>query len=219
MTTKLDKKIIAWKVITEDNQTVILEKPLEVPIENYDIMHEGMKRPDVLLGSTYKIKTPSSDHALYITINDVILNQDTKYEERRPYEIFINSKNMEHYQWIVALTLVISAVFRKGGDVTFLVEELKQVFAPNGGYFKKGRYIHSLVSEIGDTIETHLKLIGMIKVEIDEHQKAYIEIKKAEFIKKGSNFLPCPKCQQQTAALMDGCMTCTDPNCSYSKCG
>ena len=96
-------------------------------------MHEKLERPDLLIGSTYKVKTPVSDHAMYITINDILLNEGTPYEQRRPFEIFINSKNLDHFQWIVALTRIISAVFRKGGDVTFLVEELKAVFDPRGG--------------------------------------------------------------------------------------
>ena len=101
-------------------------------------MHERLERPEVLVGSTYKVKTPVSDHAMYVTINDIILNEGTEHEKRRPFEIFINSKNLDHYQWIVALTRIISAVFRKGGDVTFLVEELKAVFDPRGGYWQTG---------------------------------------------------------------------------------
>src|SRR3989440_12200511 len=93
-------------------------------------MHERLERPEVLIGSTYKIKTPISDHAMYVTINDIVLNEGTEYEQRRPFEVFINSKNLDHFQWIVALTRIISAVFRKGGDVTFLVEELKGAFDP-----------------------------------------------------------------------------------------
>jgi hypothetical protein len=92
---------------------------------NVILMHEKLERPEELIGSTYKIKTPVSDHAMYVTINDIVLNEGTVHEQRRPFEIFINSKNLDHYQWIVALTRIISAVFRKGGDVTFLVEELK----------------------------------------------------------------------------------------------
>ena len=117
-------------------------------------MHEKLERPEMLLGSTYKIKTPLTEHALYVTINDIVLNQGTPHEKRRPFEIFINSKNMDHFQWIVALTRIISAVFRKGGDVTFLVEELRPVFDPRGGYFKKGgNTCRRLVAELGDVIE------------------------------------------------------------------
>ena len=101
-------------------------------------MHEKLERPEMLIGSTYKVKTPVSDHAMYVTINDIILNEGTPHEQRRPFEIFINSKNLDHYQWIVALTRIMSAVFRKGGDVTFLVDELKAVFDPRGGYWQPG---------------------------------------------------------------------------------
>jgi hypothetical protein len=96
-------------------------------------MHEKLERPEVLIGSTYKIKTPVSDHAMYVTINDIVLNEGTEHEQRRPFEVFINTKNLDHFQWIVALTRIISAVFRKGGDVTFLVDEMKAVFDPRGG--------------------------------------------------------------------------------------
>ncbi|MGI9332688.1 MAG: NrdJb [Gammaproteobacteria bacterium] len=145
-------------------------------------MHERVERPDVLVGSTYKIKTPLSEHALYVTINDIVLNHGTEHEQRRPFEVFINSKNMEHFQWIVALTRIISAVFRKGGDVTFLVDELRSVFDPRGGYFKRGgRYMPSLVAEIGDAIEAHLRSIGLIKGDgLSETQRGLIERKRAE---------------------------------------
>ncbi len=107
-------------------------------------MHEKLERPEVLIGSTYKIKTPISDHAMYVTINDIVLNEGTEYEQRRPFEIFINSKNLDHFQWIVALTRIISAVFRKGGDVTFLVDELKAVFDPARRLLAAGRQVHAL---------------------------------------------------------------------------
>src|SRR5690606_25166963 len=113
----IDQPIVAFSV----------KKPEPVESEALEQMHEKLERPEVLRGSTYKIKTPLSNHALYITINDVLLNAGTDHESRRPFEIFINSKNLEHFQWVVALTRVISAVFRKGGDATFLVEELKAV--------------------------------------------------------------------------------------------
>ncbi|MDH5394277.1 MAG: NrdJb, partial [Gammaproteobacteria bacterium] len=165
MATKINSKIVSFKVVKDD-------EPEAVSAANTDIvsdvvhMHEDVERPELLLGSTYKVKTPLSEHALYITINDIILNQGTDHELRRPFEIFINSKSMDNFQWVVALTRVISAVFRKGGDSCFLVEELKAVFDPKGGYFKKGgKYMPSLVAEIGDAIESHMKMIGMIKEE------------------------------------------------------
>src|SRR5438477_5766700 len=121
-------------------------------------MHERLERPEVLIGSTYKIKTPISDHAMYVTINDIVLNEATEYEQRRPFEVFINSKNLDHFQWIVALTRIISAVFRKGGDVTFLVDELKAVFDPRGGYWQPGgKFMPSIIAELGHVIEKHLQ--------------------------------------------------------------
>lgn len=146
-------------------------------------MHEALERPYELYGTTYKVKTPVSDHAMYITINDIMLNEGTESEQRRPFEIFINSKNLDHFQWIVALTRIISAVFRKGGDVAFLVEELKAVFDPRGGYWKTGgRYMPSLIAEIGEVIERHLVSIGLIKSEsMSEGQRAMLEQKRAEY--------------------------------------
>ena len=162
MAIEIDKKIVGYDVLDEEKQAQEQEITKEVSAETNESdsetaeiihMHEKLERPEMLLGSTYKVKTPQSEHALYITINDVVLNQGTRHEMRRPYEIFINSKNMDHFQWIVALTRIISAVFRKGGDVTFLVDELRSVFDPRGGYFKKGgKYKPSLVAEIGDAI-------------------------------------------------------------------
>ena len=170
-----------------------------------------------------------SEHAMYITINDMVLNEGTEHEIHRPFEVFINSKNMEHFQWVVALTRLISAVFRKGGDATFLVEELKAVFDPKGGYFKKGGiFMPSLVAEIGYAIEDHMKLIGMINNELDEHQQAFIEKKKAELnavdgstaTQQAGGFPDsatlCTKCNTKAVVLMDGCMTCLA--CGDSKC-
>ena len=228
MATKIDKKIVAFKVVNdkEDNVDEIAVIP------EREIMHENVERPEMLLGSTYKIKTPLSEHALYVTINDVILNQGTDHEARQPYEIFINSKSMDQFQWVVALTRVISAVFRKGGDVCFLVEELKAVFDPQGGYFKKGgKFMPSLVAEIGESIESHMKMIGLIKDDgPDEHQQKLMNAKRAEYEEKqnlnntnnedtgfpeGSQL--CKKCNTKASILMDGCMTCL--NCGDSKCG
>jgi hypothetical protein len=146
-------------------------------------MHEKLERPEILIGATYKIKSPLIEHAMYITINDIVLNAGTEFEMRRPFEIFINSKNMDHFQWIVALTRVMSAVFRKGGDVTFLVEEMKAVFDPRGGYFKAGGvYMPSLVAELGTIIEDHLKSIGMLHdPEMSEHTRALIAEKRHAF--------------------------------------
>ena len=237
MPIKIESKIVGYEVVKEDEDDQAAEAALAAVKEkdetsNVVQMHEKIERPEMLLGSTYKVKTPLSEHALYITINDVILNPGTENELRRPFEIFINSKNMDHFQWIVALTRIISAVFRKGGDVTFLVDELRSVFDPRGGYFKKGgKYMPSLVAEIGDAIECHLRMIGLLKDDgLDEHQKQLIAEKKAQFEKAtqqaaetegGSDFPAgaqlCAKCSTKAVVKMDGCMTCL--NCGDSKCG
>jgi hypothetical protein len=229
MTVKAINKKITNVYVKRESQVetaAVTEQVIEQVIEE---MHEKIKRPETLAGSTYKIKTPLSDHALYITINDVILNPDTDHEVRRPFEIFINSKNMENFQWIVALTRVISAVFRKGGDATFLVEELKAVFDPQGGYFKSGgRFMPSLVAEIGDAIETHMKSIGLIKREgLSDYQKKLLQEKREEYESKHQlkntvgGYPPtaklCLKCHTKAIIILDGCKTCL--SCGDSKCG
>ena len=194
-------------------------------------MTEEVQRPEFLIGATYKIKTPVSDHAMYVTINDIVLNEGTPYEQRRPFEVFINSKNLDHFQWIVALTRIISAVFRKGGDVTFLVDELKAVFDPRGGYWQAGgKFMPSIIAELGYVIEKHLQMIGLLKKqELDEHAQKLIAEKKAEFEERSkqtdafskSHFPEgaqlCAKCSTAAVVMMDGCMTCL--NCGDSKCG
>jgi len=207
--------------VKEKTQKVV-EKP-----EQTTNLNETIQRPEMLIGSTYKIKPPVSDHALYITINDILLNKGTEQEVRRPFEIFVNSKNMEFYSWVVALTRVISAVFRKGGDCTFLVEELKAVFDPKGGYYQRGTgiFMPSVVADIGHIIETHLKTLDMLpSSEIDTHQQAYIQQKKeaalAEQAEEELTFpttaSKCVKCHQKSVVLLDGCATCL--NCGDSKC-
>jgi hypothetical protein len=249
MAIKIEKKITKYNVASEDAASAEAQPAApaaEAPpaavapvakLEESNVvhMHEKVKRPEMLIGSTYKIKTPLSEHALYVTINDIVLNQGSEHELRRPFEIFINSKNMDHFQWIVALTRIISAVFRKGGDVTFLVDEMRSVFDPRGGYFKKGgKYMPSLVAEIGDAIESHLKFIGLLKADgPDEHQQKLIREKRAEFENKAAaaaeedcaeddNEFPataslCIKCNTKAMIKMDGCLTCL--NCGDSKCG
>lgn len=226
MSIKIEKKIVSYSVVEKIDEQKDEKK--EIPAEVVRI-GEPLARPDKITGSTYKVKTPVTEHALYITINDVIMNEGTDQEHRRPFEIFVNSKNMEHFQWIVGLTRVMSAVFRKGGDLTFLIEELESVFDPNGGYYKKGgKYVPSLVAELGQVLEEHLQNIGMLKVtEPEEHQQQLIDDKKAEYQKKNPNKLDesgfpkdaqlCNKCQTKAAIMMDGCLTCL--SCGESKCG
>jgi len=256
MAIKISKKIKGYSVLAPEDKskesavptapvaspTAVVER---VPTSNIIHMHEQIERPEVLIGSTYKIKSPLVEHAMYVTINDIVLNPGTEHELRRPFEVFINSKNMDHFQWIVALTRIMSAVFRKGGDVTFLVDEMKAVFDPRGGYFKAGGvYMPSIVAEIGSVVEDHLKSIGMIHdPELDEHQRQLINEKRAAYENRtkkkpdvaavpgadesvqitgdGANFPPsasmCFKCNTKATVIMDGCATCL--NCGYSKCG
>lgn len=253
MAIKIDKKIVNYQVGDKKSQesapatTPAAEVPQKAEIIR---MHEKLERPEgmeCLEGATYKIRTPLDDHALYVTINDIILNAGTEHEQRRPFEIFINSKNMDHFQWIVALTRVMSAVFRKGGDVTFLSEELQAVFDPKGGYFKPGgRFVPSIVADIGAVVEHHLRRIGLLEPdELSEQQLLMLEQKRAEVearerealqndneaqkktaepVAEGqpeSSFPPsatlCTKCNTKAMVLLDGCQTCL--SCGYSKCG
>jgi len=188
MAIKISKKIKGYSVGKPDDGTIPTVAPdardvIEVPKAEVIQMHEKVERPDTLIGATYKIKSPLFEHALYVTINDIVLNAGTEHELRRPFEIFINSKNMDHFQWIVALTRIMSAVFRKGGDVTFLVEELKAVFDPRGGYFKAGGiYMPSIVAELGAIIEQHLKMIGLLHdPDMDPEQRRLIAEKRAAY--------------------------------------
>ncbi|HEY7841303.1 MAG TPA: NrdJb [Gammaproteobacteria bacterium] len=226
MVRKIDQKITGVEVVANEEDTA--PKP---PADNVVQMHEKLERPNVLVGETYKLKTPLSEHALYVTVNDIVLNPGTEHELRRPFEVFINSKSMDHFQWIVALTRIISAVFRKGGDVTFLVEELHSVFDPRGGYFKKGgKFMPSLVAEIGDVLEQHLRNIGILKDEpVDETRRKFIAEKRAQAHslegarpETGEGTFPdhaevCGKCMTKAVIYLDGCLTCL--NCGESKCG
>lgn len=248
---KISKKIVGFNVNTDEKKqqtseaSAIAAETAKATPPKADViqMHETLQRPEKLVGSTYKLTVPEhvSSHAMYITINDVILNEGTEHEMRRPFEVFINSKNLEHYQWIVALTLIMSAVFRKGGDITFLVAELKSVFDPRGGYWNKGKYTPSIIAELGNIIEQHLIEIGMLKhPELDEHQQKLIDDKKAELAGDASpatqsaaeagskddapaedawqaNASQCNKCNQKAVMVRDGCATCL--NCGDSKCG
>lgn len=193
MAVKIDQKIKGYAVVKPEDKeqptvagSAVARETAEAEArKSADViqMHERIERPEVLIGSTYKIKSPLVEHAMYVTINDIVLNAGTEHEQRRPFEIFINCKSMEHFQWIVALTRIMSAVFRKGGDVTFIVDEMKAVFDPKGGYFKAGGvYMPSLVAELGSIVEDHLKSIGMLHdPEMSDHQRALINEKRKAY--------------------------------------
>ena len=222
------------------------ELPFEAPVKKTLPKDEGdsgsvvrmfqpLDRPGELPGKTYKVRWPESDHALYITLNDIIDDQG----RRRPFEIFINSKNTEHYAWTVALTRMISAVFRRGGDVSFVVEELKAVFDPRGGYWVGGKYVPSLLAAIGSVIENHMIDTGFLPnpaakidpaLEAQSMPKAVAAGMNSGMKSGGANddvhaatpgrstlFKQCPKCGQPTLMRQEGCDTCT--SCGHSKCG
>ena len=241
MTIKINKQIAGYEVVKPEEEKAARQKALEEREARGSAkvirMTEKIMRPEgmeSLEGSTYKIKTPLDDHAMYVTINDIVLNQGTEHEQRRPFEIFINSKNMDHFQWIVALTRLMSAVFRKGGDVTFLAEELQAVFDPKGGYFKPGgRFMPSIIAEIGDVIAHHMQKIGLMeKEELSDQQKLILDQKRSEADsaaqKKNeavageetgypASATLCNKCHTKAVIVMDNCATCL--SCGYSKCG
>jgi len=240
MSTRIDKRIVKFRVRKpEEEAQAAAKSAAEAEMSTgrdgrrakVVRLTEEVQRPEMLIGSTYKIKTPVTDHAMYVTINDILLNEDTDHEQRRPFEIFINSKNLDHFQWIVALTRIISAVFRKGGDVTFMVDELKAVFDPRGGYWQPGgKFMPSIIAELGYVIEKHLQSIGLLrKPELDLHQKQLLDNKRAEYEARkkqhdafAKSHFPegaqlCVKCSTAAVVMMDGCQTCL--NCGDSKCG
>jgi ribonucleoside-diphosphate reductase alpha chain len=199
---------------------LLAPKPAAKPADVYEAggvvyMTQPLNRPGELTGKTYKISWPQSEHALYITINDIV--QDGRV---RPFEIFVNSKNMEHYAWTVALTRMISAVFRRGGDVSFVVEELKAVFDPRGGAWMGGRYVPSLLAALGDVIEQHMIEIGFIQ---PRTAPAPVEALRqvVNLPESGPNAAfgmgQCPKCGEAGLMRVENCDQCT--SCGYSKCG
>ncbi|MGH1459843.1 MAG: adenosylcobalamin-dependent ribonucleoside-diphosphate reductase [Paracoccaceae bacterium] len=173
-------------------------------------MADPLERPKSLDGATYKLKWPDSEHAIYLTVNDIVMGG-----HRRPFEVFINSKNMEHFAWTVALTRMISAVFRRGGDVSFVVEELKAVFDPRGGAWMEGKYIPSILAAIGGVLERHLISIGFIEGEgMGLKADPQAEAMGLDSRPKGK---ACASCGQYTLMMVEGCMTCS--SCGHSKCG
>ena len=198
-----EKKAEAPEVVTSSD-----EEPQQ-PHGDVIYMSEPLDRPKALEGATYKLKWPDSEHAIYLTINDIIVGG-----HRRPFEVFINSKNMEHFAWTVALTRMISAVFRRGGDVSFVVEELKAVFDPRGGAWVNGKYIPSILAAIGGVIEQHMVAIGFLAGEgmglKSDPQAQVVNL-------PGGRGKACPSCGQFDMRMVEGCMTCG--SCGHSKCG
>ena len=195
----------------EPATAVVTRSAAEPRMPHGDVVYisEPLDRPQALEGQTYKLKWPDSNHAIYITINDIIIGG-----HRRPFEVFINSKNMEHFAWTVALTRMISAVFRRGGDVSFVVEELKAVFDPRGGAWMNGKYVPSILAAIGGVIERHLIAIGFIAGEgmglKEDPQAQVVNL-------SGARGPACPACGQYDMRMIEGCMTCA--SCGFSRCG
>ena len=201
-----------WLVFGESSAEALSLDGAELRHPHSDVVYiaEPLDRPQELEGHTYKLKWPDSNHAIYITINDIVIAG-----HRRPFEIFINSKNMEHYAWTVALTRMISAVFRRGGDVSFVVEELKAVFDPRGGAWMGGKYVPSILAAIGGVIERHLIAIGFIGGE----GMGLKNDPQAQVMEMGARPASpaCPNCGEHDMRMIEGCMTCA--SCAYSKCG
>lgn len=204
---KITSKIVGWSVN---------EKKAEDAEGNKYLVQEPvtLDRPRVVEGRTYKINPAVTDSAMYITINDIIMDDGT----RRPLELFINTKHVAHQQWITALTRMVSAIFRKPGPYLFVVEELKQIFDPQGGYFAGNKMMPSVVAHVAEVMQEHFEWIGaMEKQELSAVQKEVIAEKKAAAEASGIEMQLCTKCNEKAMLFMDGCWTCTA--CGDSKCG
>lgn len=201
---KINQKIIGWSVKTTEDEKGNTHTVKEA---------ETLERPRVVEGRTYKISPAVTDSAMYITINDLILEDGT----HRPVEMFISSKHVPHQQWITALTRMISAIFRKPGPFLFVAEELQQIFDPQGGYFAEKRMVPSVVAHVGIVLQEHFEYIGLVdKPELSEETKVVMAKKLAQATDKGMSLMTCLKCHQPAVVRLDGCDTCT--SCGDSKC-
>lgn len=208
---RLGSKIVGAKVV-----------PASVSSESNVVhMHELIERQEVMAGATIKIKNPAMDHSLYVTINHIVLNPGTKNETIRPFEIFFSTKDASSQQWMLALSLLISAIFRKGGDFAFIIEEMKGIHDPKGGSFLGGGvFVPSVLAHIALKLEEYFYSIGaMKKAELSSEVSQLIESKREQAAKIGAlaNAQQCPKCNNMSMIVMDGCQTCLD--CGNSKCG
>lgn len=214
MATRIEQKILSASVVSKP--TVAAETP-----SNVIHMHEAVERPEKLIGATIKIKNQFVENAIYMTVNHIVLNPGTKHESVRPFEVFLNTKDASMAQHFAAITRLLSAVFRKGGDFTFVIEELKSIHDPRGGCFLPGgRFVNSVMHHIALELEAHFQEIGAMRLpELAEEVKATLEAKTEQARQVGAldNAATCPKCHEQKYVLMDGCSTCLD--CGYSKCG
>lgn len=227
MTVKIDQRIKSFRVIAARQRTAEAEGRAQQPVQP----DEPLERPEALAGTTYRIGSPRGAHALYVTLDDILLDAGTPHERRRPFEFFIHSQDMEHCPWRVALARILSAVLRQGGDCTFLVEELKAVSDPHGGYLKPdGVYMPSIVAEIGAVLERHLSTIGLLQPALPdqvrqrrlaERRAAWQASQDAAALEPGEGFPPgasrCEQCHTPAVVKLEGCATCL--NCGHSQCG
>lgn len=204
---KIEQKIIGWSIKKEAGGEQELEPVVEAPLITYE-------RDEEMEGTTYKIKPPQIGCAMYVTINHITLPDGTK----RPLEIFINSKKADQHQWIAGLTRMMSAVFHKPGPIDFVIEEMEQVYDPNGGYWADGKFQHSILAHIGTILRRHCVKIGAIKgKELDEHTIEILAEKEKEAEERGIEKMLCSACNEKSVIMMDNCLTCLA--CGESKCG
>lgn len=218
--TVIQKKIVSVSVAEKRDTFLPPETPAAEIAARLQVITEQVKRPRILNGRTYKLTTPLSNSSVYITLNDLPLNVGTEHEALHPFEMFINSRDMQNYQWVVVFTLMVSAIFRKGGDVKFIIEELKSVFDPAGGYFSAKGRVPSLVAEIGLIMEEHFKYIGLLPSDLPTEVKVFVEKKRDEYEAAGglmANASICSKCGDRSVVMSSGCATCLA--CGESKCG
>lgn len=202
---KIEQKIVGWHVSHKDDGE---GKTIEVREAT------TLERPRVVMGRTYKISPAVTDSAMYITINDVVMDDGT----RRPVEMFINTKHVAHQQWITALTRMVSAIFRKPGPYLFVADELREIYDPQGGYFDSGKMISSVVAHVADVLREHFIYIGAMDApELTVVQKEVIAEKVEKATASGIEMQVCGKCKEKAVLMLDGCMTCT--TCGDSKCG
>lgn len=167
------------------------------------------KRPEVLSARVYKLKSSFVEDSLYITLAYVENADRTK----RPFELFINSKDLTKSAEYTVLTRLISSIFRRSDDPTFIIEELNSIFDPNGGHFKEGKYYHSIYGEIGDVIALFFHDIGILKRKVHQPKAPMLQIQHEH-----NDFKVCPKCSKKTLKVENGCNTCINPECAFSRC-
>lgn len=216
MTTRIDQKIRSASVVKPGSGAAPMAE-----VSNVVHMHEAIERSEKMIGATIKIKNAALEHAIYVTVNHIVLNAGTKNETIRPFEIFFNTKDASSQQWMLALTLLMSGIFRKGGDFAFIIDEFKGIHDPKGGSFLPGGvFVPSILAHIAIKLEEHFYEIGVMKkAQISEEARQLIETKSIEAAEVGAlaNAAQCPKCNEFKFVLLDGCNTCL--SCGHSKCG